>query len=193
MRTTGHPPPLKHDRVRGFTLTELLITVTVIGVLASLAAPSFVDLIRNNRAAGVATEIASGVNYARSEAIRRSTKVTICKSANPTASSPACAGSGGWQQGWIVFVDKGTGGSFESASDTLLRVGQPPGSNVTIASSTSGGVAFHGIAFNARGMPIDPTTTSSSRSGSMTVCVGSKLRTIQIGTTGRISIVAGSC
>ncbi len=106
--------------LRGFTLIELLITVAVLGILSALAGPSFVDLIRNNRVASIASEMAGAINIGRSEAVRRGTTVTICKSANPGASTPSCTTSGTWEQGWLVFVDKGTAGSYAHGERYLV-------------------------------------------------------------------------
>jgi type IV fimbrial biogenesis protein FimT len=55
----------------GFTLIELLITIVVLAVLLTLAAPSFRDVIQNNRVTAQANELVSALNLARSEAVKR--------------------------------------------------------------------------------------------------------------------------
>lgn len=178
---------LRSQQPLGFTLIELMVTVAVLGILAALAAPSFADLIRNNRVASIASELGSAVNFARSEAIRRGVTVTACKSANPGASPPSCTTSGTWDQGWLIFADKGTTGLFESSTDTLLRTGQPSAQGVAIsgvADSGSSSMANY-FNYNPRGIP--------STHGSLNVCLDQILRSVNIGATGRIHISAGSC
>lgn len=63
--------------VRGFTLTELLITIAVLAIALSLAAPSFTQQIANYRVRSAAESIVGGLNYARGEAIRRNTAVSF--------------------------------------------------------------------------------------------------------------------
>ena len=65
----------------GFTLVELMVTVVIVAIVLGLAAPSFQDMLRQNRAVSLVNELAASINLARSEAIKRGTRVTVCKSA----------------------------------------------------------------------------------------------------------------
>jgi type IV fimbrial biogenesis protein FimT len=58
-------------RVKGFTLIELLVTLAVATVLATVAVPGFQSMMARNQLASDFNEILSGLNYARSEAIKR--------------------------------------------------------------------------------------------------------------------------
>jgi type IV fimbrial biogenesis protein FimT len=103
----------------GFTLIELMVTLAIVAVLLTIAAPSFRAFLLDSRVSAEADEFLSMVNFARSEAIKRNARVSMCNS----SSGLACATSGNWEQGWIVFVDAGgTVGTFDSATDTILRV-----------------------------------------------------------------------
>ena len=52
----------------GFTLVELMIVVALVAILLALAAPSFRETIARNRLEGVAGELSTDFQYARSEA-----------------------------------------------------------------------------------------------------------------------------
>lgn len=83
-------------------MTELLIVVAIIGIMASLAAPSFSDLIKSQRIKSMATDINASLARARSEAVKRNRNVTL---------SPATAGS--WQDGWQIADPDNTGSNIE--------------------------------------------------------------------------------
>jgi type IV fimbrial biogenesis protein FimT len=69
--------PFTRGFARGFTLIELLITVAVLAVGLSLAAPTFTQQIANYRVRSAAESILEGLNYARAEAIRRNSPVSF--------------------------------------------------------------------------------------------------------------------
>jgi len=107
-------------RAHGFTLTELMVTLAVVAVLLAIAAPSYRNFVLDTRMSAEANEFLTTVNFARSEAVKRNARVTMCKSSSGTG----CADSGNWAQGWIVFADLDGAalGTYNAGTDTILRV-----------------------------------------------------------------------
>jgi type IV fimbrial biogenesis protein FimT len=79
-------------RSAGFTLVEMVVTVTLLGVLLAIAAPSFRTLILNQGVKTAAFDVFSALQYARSEAIKRPGEEVRLKS--------GAASDGAWSTGW---------------------------------------------------------------------------------------------
>lgn len=62
---------------RGFTTTELMVTVGIAAIIAALAAPSLMAMVANQRVKTATFDLYSAMSYARSEAIKRNAVVTI--------------------------------------------------------------------------------------------------------------------
>lgn len=56
-------------RHHGFTLIELLVVLAIAAILATIAAPSFTDQLARRRIEGVATELNTDLQFARSQAV----------------------------------------------------------------------------------------------------------------------------
>jgi type IV fimbrial biogenesis protein FimT len=66
-----------HPRARGITLIEALVTVAILGIVIAIAVPSAVDWIRIQRVKATAAELATDIQFARAEAVRRSRPISI--------------------------------------------------------------------------------------------------------------------
>lgn len=109
---------------RGVTLLELMIGIGIVGILSAIAVPSFRDYTRNTRVTTAQNDLVTAITLARSEALRRSSNVSVCPSANGTS----CTGDADWGAGFLVFTDAtGTAGVLDGA-DAALQVwpGFPP-------------------------------------------------------------------
>jgi len=117
------------NKQNGFTLLELMITLAIAAILATMAVPSFSNVIKNNRMATQYNELLTSLSIARSEAIKRGSPLVVCKS-NDT-STPACGGN--WHDGWLVFVDTDNDGVFNAGgSDELVRIHSSLSGNNTL-------------------------------------------------------------
>jgi type IV fimbrial biogenesis protein FimT len=87
---------------RGFTLVELLVTVSIIVVLTSVAFPPFQSLLQRNKATSSANLLLSHIQLARMRAVMDGATVVVC----PTTDGITCsADSEAWSHGWLTFKD----------------------------------------------------------------------------------------
>lgn len=69
-------------KCRGFSLIELMVGISIVAIVAGLAAPSFRALIANAQIRTAAQALHDGLKVARVEAIRRNERVSFNKTAD---------------------------------------------------------------------------------------------------------------
>ncbi len=156
---------LKMRHYSGFSLVELLVTIAVLAIVVSLAAPTLRETILNNRLTTQINEVSGLVSMARSEASKlRSSVVTLCASEDSTS----CSGNATWETGWIMFSDQDADRIFDAGDDQIIKVGAAlSGGNILrILGFTSNGGNF--IQFSGGGQPLPSTTNNGS--GTFVLC-----------------------
>jgi type IV fimbrial biogenesis protein FimT len=115
-----------HACRRGFTLIETLVVVAVLAVIAVVATPSFVAWHVRDQVDARARALLSTLSYARSEAVRRGVRVTVCRvdaARHCLASGQACrVGVADWSCGWVVMVERSGTPSVLRAQAELAAV-----------------------------------------------------------------------
>lgn len=87
------------NKDQGFTLVELLITISLIAVISSMAMPALADLIAYNRQQALLTKVQDAIQKARSKAVLHRQTVVLC------GSSDATSCSSDWSKGWLTLVE----------------------------------------------------------------------------------------
>lgn len=95
-----------------------MVVVALLAILAALAVPSFNSFLARSAVDAAADALASDFRFARTEALKRTNLVIVCRSSTGEACSEA---GGAWRDGWMVFVDADDDGDYTNG-ETILRV-----------------------------------------------------------------------
>ena len=117
----------------GFSLVELIVTLTIATLLVAMGLPGMSNLVRDYRSSSAINAIVGQIQLARSAAITSGATVTLCPTGGVDLTDPAtCGGRDTWHQGSMLFIDRNRNGRF-SAQDTLLLRFPPISGNGVIS------------------------------------------------------------
>lgn len=158
---------------KGFTLIEVVVTMSVMSTLLAVGLPAFAALLENQRTSAALAALVSQMSHARLAAVKHRRPVILC----PSSTGARCDGGTDWSGGWMVFVDRGDRTrpsrpgdvlQFESipmsrhlqvrssAGRAFLRYmpdGRSAGSNLTIVVCSPGHERLGAVVVNNAGRP----------------------------------------
>jgi len=195
-------------RSRGFTLVELLVVLTIAAVLVAGGVPSLTWFVASARTANAADTMVATFERARSEAVRRSAVVSVCRSLDPYAAEPAiqcttAAGhgyaAGDWASGWVMFEKRGStaAGSYQNGVDAVLQR-QPAAGAGRARLVVTGNLPGAAVAYDRYGTAASSAGTFSLdyRDPASAALTGAARCVVVAVVTGRITVrrpVAGAC
>ena len=182
-KTLPASPRGSRKRSLGMSLIEMLVTLCVAAVLLTGAVAAFNQVGLSMKLSGFSNSFVAQLHLARSEAIKRNSRVVMCKSAD----GAQCSTTGGWEQGWMVFHDANNNGTRD-AGETLIRRGEPLPRGYRVAGN-------HTVARYVSFSPFGGTrlTSGAFQAGTITICKqshsASDARQVVINSVGRPRIL----
>jgi len=101
MKPQARPDMDRRPCAAGFSLVELLVTLTVLGLITALAGPPLGRWLGDQRLVALNNQLAGDLQRARGEAARMRRAVVLCT----RGSTLTCSGQPTWETGWLVFED----------------------------------------------------------------------------------------
>jgi type IV fimbrial biogenesis protein FimT len=167
-----------HTRQDGLTLSELLISLTVISTLSVSGISQFNHTLQESRMASEINLFIAALQLARSEAVKQGNRMVLC----PGKDGSSCGSSPDWVNGWLLLV--GNVGEHDS-DGTVLQAGNP----------LSSGIALHSSNHRKR-IVYQPDGSSGGSNASFTFCDTRRLakpRVICLSNSGRPRLTATRC
>ncbi|MBW8760223.1 MAG: GspH/FimT family pseudopilin [Burkholderiales bacterium] len=166
-------------RADGFSLIELMFTITLAGILAAVAVPSMSKMFKTNRVQTEASSFVGDLMLARTEAVKRGQNVSVCVSTDGVN----CLTTNTWNQGWIVFPDSTAACSAATTAAPAVKVRKAFSTTDTLVASVSKSC----VTFNREGFTSNLGTASVTFTLHTADSLGSATRCVAVDLGGRIT------
>jgi type IV fimbrial biogenesis protein FimT len=176
---TGH-------RAGGFTLVELMVTLAIVAILMMIAAPQLRSFLQKQQVAADIETLITSLRVARSEALKRSGRVSVCaltadEFTDPTKAKCKAITATDWSNGWMVYIDYSNGAGFNSATDTVLKIERTVKAGSLVSTSPPGGIVSfqsNGIAVGDQGhFDIQPASDGAAQCRRLILSPQGRIRT----------------
>ena len=170
----------RHQPQRGFTLVELMTVIVIAGVLATLALPTFRDMLERRRLEGQTNELVTDLQYAQSEAVARNRNVVLITGGSGTCYTIAA---------WTVPASRAGSCDCTAAPGARCTAGANNPVEVKTVTLVNTATVSNGVVFDfepVRGalQPIAPATVSVAASA--VIALGSRNHTVDVTALGRV-------
>ncbi|MCG5536471.1 GspH/FimT family pseudopilin [Ectothiorhodospira mobilis] len=167
---------------KGYTLMELLISLTLVVVLTTLVVPGWAALLGEQRLAATTNTLVQALTAARFEAVKRGEGVVLC----PSADGRTCAETP-YHRGWLLRPAPKTVSALETQAPVLRAWAVPSGA---VAIHTGTGLARY-VAYRPDGQTRQ--LNGALQMGSFRLCHGERGRRVIISRTGRVRVERTPC
>lgn len=155
-------------RGSGFTMIEMITTMSIVAILLGIGVPSFRYITNADRASSEINGLLGDLQFARAQAIRSGQPVSVCS----TTDQANCANSTTWSTGWLVFSNTGVPGIVGAGAILRVQKSLLPGGDTLQADNTIKIITFNrnGFAGSLPG-PVTLTLHDSTSNPSYTRCL----------------------
>jgi len=163
----------------GLTLIELMIALALVAILLASAAPNWRAFLATSELRDRSESLMRALSVARSEAIKRGTRVDLW----PSADRVRCAAGATWERGWLTFVNDGSAAQ-PSSDATILSRESAATAGITITGNRPVGdyISFTSLGHARR-------HDGALQMGTFTICRrGQDARKVVLANSGRVRI-----
>lgn len=137
---------IKRRRAHGFTLVEVMMVITIMGVLMAIAVPGIKTLLNNQKMKSATFDLVTTAMLARSEAIKWS--------GASGASISIVAPSNNFSNGWCIVFTSATTCSLSAPADGVMQIIKPTAKIAYVYQGTASPIIFTRTGRLAGGVPI---------------------------------------
>jgi len=170
---------MSERKLRGVTLIEVLMTLSITAVLFASTVPAFKGALERQRLTATTNELVLAVNIARTEATSRRARVAI----TPQRSND-------WSTGWHVFIDSDDNGRLD-AGETIVRTFDPVPARLTVVAAF-GAFDGHVLSFDHFGLLRRPGSNGMVL-GRLTLAMEGSARTLCFSAASVRTVQAAAC